>query len=296
MVFGALLYIDPNSTFLYKRKWAWDLDRTIRSFRPTHLLVCESWMSLYVDTLGGESWPHIVIDLHNVEAHLRLQSGGITAKIRARLMKHTECNLAAVAEEVWVCSDSDASLARQNVVDPRIVKVVPNKVDVSYYKGIPHTGIRSFGMVALWSYSPNEKAAEILLTEVWPKIGRSIPILVGKEPTAVMKEAAGNGALVTGEVDDVRRFLGKIRTMVIPLTEGGGTRMKILEAFAAGIPVVATAKAVEGIEAKHLKHCVICPVDEMATWVRKLWATPALEEKLRKNALELVKEKYSYAS
>ncbi len=284
---GLFLGYDPNSSFLFSFAKADRLASTILSFKPTHLLVCESWLVRYVDSLNGGYgfWFYHVLDLHNVEAFL--QHG-----IRQQLMYNAELDLCSFSDEVWVCSKDDQKLVRFLFGANSVV--VPNKVNLEYYKDVPRCQDKTIGMVGIWSYGPNGEAAKILL-DIWKEL---LPewrvVLVGRNPTEAMKEARGLGALITGEVADVRPFLGRIHTVVVPLLQGGGTRMKILEAMAAGVHVIASPKAVEGIQARHLEHLVICEPEEMAGWVRKLWDSPGLAETLRTNARALVKERYSW--
>jgi glycosyltransferase involved in cell wall biosynthesis len=75
-------------------------------------------------------------------------------------------------------------------------------------------------------------------------------VLVGSEPTEDMLAAAAREPRieVTGAVPDTAPFFGSATVVPVPLREGGGTRFKVLEALAAGVPVVSTAKGVEGLE------------------------------------------------
>ncbi len=290
ILLGLMEEWDPNCSYLFSWRKGRELDETIREFGPTHVLVCESWLWPYVQTLRGGYgfWFRLVLDLHNVEAVLRRQSG---QRLRGFLMEAAESSLMEMCDEVWVCSLRDAGFVRD--LYRREAVVVPNKVRVEDYQDLEHSTDTTFGMVAIWSYEPNSQAAENLLT-LWKELPESTVILPGKNPTGPMVRAFDEGALVPGEVEDVRLFLRMMRTCVVPLEKGGGTRIKILEAMAAGIPVVATPKAVEGIEGRHMEHFIICEVPEMRDWVRKLWDSPGLEAELSRNGRKLVREKYAW--
>lgn len=287
---GLLEEWDPNASYLFSWRKARELDETIREFGPTHVLVCESWMWPYVQTLRGSYgfWFHLVLDLHNVEAVLRRQSG---SRLRGWLMESAEMNLAECCDEIWVCSLRDAGFVRG--LYGRDAVVIPNKVKFEDYSDVQKSQDQSFGMVGIWSYPPNSEAATSLV-KLWERIPNSVLVMPGKNPTEEMRAAAERGALVPGEVEDVKPFLRQMRTVVVPLKQGGGTRIKILEAMAAGIPVVATPKAAEGIEGRHLEHFVICEEAEMKEWVRKLWDSPGLEATLSENGRKLVQEKYAW--
>ncbi len=283
---------DPNVTYLYSPKHMRSLIRLVKTFEPTHILVCESWMYRYMDSVRRKTRPRWrqIADFHNIESNLR-SGNGFLGVLRSFWMKRAEKWLCNSSDDIWVCSANDKKILDHLFWVPRS-QVVPNKVDFKYYQSVKPTKSLSIGMVGIWSYPPNAQAAEILVRDIWPKIGDlSKLILVGKNPTEVMLKSS---ASVTGEVDDVRDELSKIRTVVVPLLQGGGTRLKVLEAMASGIPVVATKKAVEGLDVKHLEHCVICQPWEMVDWVSKLWNDSQLENQLRENGRALVREKYSW--
>jgi glycosyltransferase involved in cell wall biosynthesis len=83
--------------------------------------------------------------------------------------------------------------------------------------------------------------------------------------------------------------------MVVPLFEASGTRYKILEAFAAKLPVISTRQGAEGLEVQDGKHLLIAEgAAEFASAVKQLAADEELANRLRENAFELIKENYSW--
>jgi glycosyltransferase involved in cell wall biosynthesis len=113
-----------------------------------------------------------------------------------------------------------------------------------------------------------------------------------------MIAAAGQdaGINVTGTVDSVLPYLEQPCVVTLPLTLGSGTRLKIIEAFAAGRPVVSTAKGAEGIDAIDGEHLLIREdVDAMADAVIDLWNRPALRQRLCAKAHDLVRTGYSWS-
>ncbi|MEI9976138.1 MAG: glycosyltransferase family 4 protein [Ignavibacteriota bacterium] len=101
-------------------------------------------------------------------------------------------------------------------------------------------------------YHPNSSAVRFFRSEVWPALRERWPSLVwrlvGKNPGAVSRYTSGDPRIeVTGEVDDAVRELARARVAVVPLLAGSGTRYKILEAWAAGLPVVSTTIGAEGL-------------------------------------------------
>jgi glycosyltransferase involved in cell wall biosynthesis len=120
--------------------------------------------------------------------------------------------------------------------------------------------------------------------------------LVGRGATGFMKEAAQQNfnIIVTGEIPDIRPYLAAASVMVVPLYKGGGTRFKILEAFAAGCPVVSTTKGAEGLNVENGKHLLIADdVDAMIEGIEQIWSNQNLAKTLIEFGYELVQSNYS---
>jgi glycosyltransferase involved in cell wall biosynthesis len=101
-------------------------------------------------------------------------------------------------------------------------------------------------------YHPNLDAVAYFRREIWPELCQRWPSLVwrliGKNPEAVSRFTAGDPRIqVTGAVEDAVAELARARVAVVPLLIGSGTRLKILEAWAAGVPVVSTTLGAEGL-------------------------------------------------
>ena len=88
--------------------------------------------------------------------------------------------------------------------------------------------------------------------------------IVGKNPGPATIALQSALVLTSSEVPDVRPYLTSATALAVPLTVGGGTRLKILEAFAAGVPVVSTAIGAEGIAANPGQHFYTAPPEEFA--------------------------------
>ncbi len=162
-------------------------------------------------------------------------------------------------------------------------------------------GPRSLLFLASFGYKPNADAAQQLIEQIYPLVKAEEPdirlLLVGQEPTALMQRAAAQdpAITVTGRVADVRPYLQQAALLVVPLQGGSGTRLKILEAFAAGCPVVSTPKGVEGIEAQDGLHLLVRDSAEaIALGILELGRDSALAERLAASAHRLVTQYYSW--
>ena len=99
-----------------------------------------------------------------------------------------------------------------------------------------------------------------------------------------------------GYVEDIRLAVARSSVCVVPLRVGGGTRLKILEAMALGVPVVTTAKGSEGLEAKDREHILLADSPTaFAARVIELLSDPILRLHLTANARQLVETHYEWA-
>lgn len=194
------------------------------------------------------------------------------------------------ADQVWVSSaiEQDA-LARH--VNGRSVRIMPN-IAPQPLRQASTGSIEAVGFVGWYRYAPNEAAAVELMAEIMPRLraagGPDLLTLIGREPTERMRRMAAKSSVrVTGEVDDVVRELHRAGVLVVPLRAGAGTRIKVLEAAAAGIPIVSTSFGVEGLAMRDGQEVLIAETaEEFAVAIRRL----VLDIDLRRRVAEAARE------
>jgi polysaccharide biosynthesis protein PslH len=134
-------------------------------------------------------------------------------------------------------------------------------------------------------HPPNRDAALRLATTIHPRLRARFPALrlhlVGDHPPHALQALASEHVVVTGRVPDITPFLDRTAVVVAPLRQGGGIRVKVLEALAAGKAVVASPLAVEGLEVVSGEHCLVADTDEeVVAAVSALLNDPALRARL----------------
>jgi glycosyltransferase involved in cell wall biosynthesis len=150
------------------------------------------------------------------------------------------------------------------------------------------------------NYRPNIDAAVWLGRTVWPALRARLPDLtlglVGQRPAdAVRALAAVPGITVTGAVADDRPYLWGATLYAVPMRYGGGVRLKLLNALAAGCPVISTTMGAEGVAAVHGQHLLLANHPEQ--WVRgvaRVRGEPKLREWLVEQGRALVRERYEW--
>ena len=115
-------------------------------------------------------------------------------------------------------------------------------------------------------HPPNADAARRLVRSIFPMILRKLPeatlTIVGADPPQDLVDAASDRVTVTGWVDDPSIYLAGAAVVLVPLRQGGGLRVKMLEACAAGKAIVASPMAVEGLSLGHGQEVMIAQTDE----------------------------------
>src|SRR5271166_5122342 len=162
----------------------------------------------------------------------------------------------AFAAATWVVavSESDAALIRDRF-GGRNVGVVENGINRRYYEGVrPDPDPRTILFLGSLDWRPNLDAVGLLLDRIFPAVRAAEPAarlcLVGRRPPPALIQKVRDvpGVALHADVPDVRPFLATSGIMVVPLRIGGGSRLKILEALAAGLPVISTRVGAEGLD------------------------------------------------
>lgn len=295
-----------------------ELEELISTFRPDIVIFEELWLHCYLPVVQKFNCK-IILDEHNVEAPLYLDKRKSSDKLIKRIkssmtfrkIMQSEQHIASKSEQVWFCSQADADLFSSLYQTSTQLCVVPNGINIDYYKEIRsgtfqlpneiEQGKHILLFVGRYSYIPNAVAAELLIEHIYPRLKALYSdfslILVGPSPTQKMVSASETNPsiFVTGCVDDVRPYLALSTAVIVPLLEGGGTRLKILEAFAAKRPVVSTSKGAEGLNTKDNKHLLIRNgVEDLVAGVSEIWSDQNFSKEMIENAYQLIKQKYSW--
>jgi sugar transferase (PEP-CTERM/EpsH1 system associated) len=280
------------------------LERMCREWRPDAIVVEFAQM-------GYARFPAdvpVVLDAHNVEHEIverqtRIDSSvsrRLYSRVNARKLQHEERALLKRVDGVAATSARDAELLTRLAPGIRPV-VVPNGVDCEAFAPRSHEidelSVLFFGSM---DYFPNTDAALYFAHEIWPSLRRAHPVLafdiVGRRPPeAVRALESTEGIRVAGLVEDIRNSIAAAAVVVVPLRAGSGTRLKVLEAMAMGVPVVSTRLGVEGLNVVDSEHLLIA--DEPGAFshaVASLLASPEARQRMGTAARKLVVEQYDW--
>ena len=280
------------------------LDRLVREQTIDLILVEFSQMAGYQFPTGVP----VVLDEHNVEFDLldrmAARESSVVRKffnsVEAKKFRREEIAACRVAALTLVTSERDGDLLRQHA--PRLrTATITNGVDCDQFARPagprkPDTAV----FVGATHYFPNEEGVLYFLREVFPRIkekqSRFRFTVVGGKPPMSIVQLQSDAVQVTGYVNDVRPFMWESSVFVVPLRMGGGTRFKIVEAFAAGIPVVSTRLGAEGIPVEDGRELLLADTPaEFAAAVLRVLANPGLAESLAQAGHEYVRRNFDWS-
>jgi polysaccharide biosynthesis protein PslH len=221
---------------------------------------------------------------------------------QARRMFEYEAGVCRQSAHVIAVSETDASRFREMFGVSR-VSAVPTGVDVDYFKpgpvgDIPATDLTFVGSM---DWLPNVDGILYFSREILPLIRQRKPdctlAVVGRNPSRETIELGiqDSRIRVTGTVADIRPYFWNSSVSIVPLRIGGGTRLKIFEAMAAGVPVVSTSIGAEGLPVTSGEDCYIADSpQEFADRCLDLLSDPQLHSRIASAGSHLVSSKCSW--
>lgn len=173
--------------------------------------------------------------------------------------------------------------------------VIPNGCDFEWIRdgGDPESAARECGVspdaftcvfLGSYDYAPNRRAASVIDERIAPTFPEMQFLLVGRDPPAV----SGDNVFTPGFVDDLPGTLGLADVALCPLFSGSGTKLKMLDYFAAGLPVVTTPVGVQGLDVEHERNALIYEdADGMCRGIERLQSSEKLRNQLSEAGLEV---------
>lgn len=260
-------------------------------------------LSGYMDLFEGIP---VAVTHHNIESILLSRRSHRAASKMAKTYVSHQAQLMSDEERCWaprvalnvLCSIADEDALKSIACGAKTV-VVPNGVDVNYFVPMraPREGVVSVGGT---TWFPNLDALEYAERDIVPAIRKLLPgttvSWVGRCSDSQKKHYERSSIAMTGYVDDVRPYLADAKCFIAPLRVGGGTRLKILDAWAMGKAVVSTPIGCEGLNARDGENILIRDSpDEFAEAVVAVLNDSELRQRLETNARKTAVDEYSWS-
>jgi polysaccharide biosynthesis protein PslH len=267
---------------LLEGKPLWAIDRFSAAYEPRLKKFLENWqpdiiqiefhvMGQYLPALASYPAPRVLVE-HEPGAESARESirshfskGWIMPRLDFLAWKRFESRIIQQVQTVVVFTDRDRRTVRE-FIDKTPMVQIPLGTEVSAHapsKASPEPLNLLF--VGNFKHPPNLDAADRLINQIFPKVLSQFPetklYIVGNQLPDGISQTANKNIVVTGYVPDVTPFLNQAGLVVVPLRLGGGMRVKVLEALAAGKAVIASSRAVEGLELVDGEHVILAEND-----------------------------------
>lgn len=304
---SSFLLAEPYLTRHYTfRAYRRQIDQLVRE-TPFDIIHCDS-ISL-TGNLDGLEKNRLVLTQHNIEqiiwaGYVEHAGRGLTRVFyqnQYRKVKRLEENLAETYGYVVTVSEEDRRRLATTFPSDRIV-VAENGVDPQAYEAdIPLETRRGVVFTGSLDWHPNVDGLLYFADHIVPHLKNACPncpvAVVGRHPGQVLKHrlAALPNAMLHADVPRIQPFLHGARVMMVSLRIAGGSRLKILEAMASGLPVVATSKGAEGLAVQDGEDIIIRDdPEQFALAIGELCRNDDLWRRISRRGRELVRERYAW--
>lgn len=251
----------------------------------------------------------VIVFTHNVEAEIYARHAENSSNLPWRMLwKNQHAKMCTFERDVLASADAVVAVAERDrrhfqleYQIERPISTIRTGVDLDYF------GFREAGpperlvFTGSMDWLANIDAIRYFVEKIAPRVDRAVVKelkVVGRAPpTDLVAQASASPLPVrfTGFVDDVRTEAAECGVFVIPLRVGGGTRLKVFEAMAMGLPIVSTSIGVEGLEIEDGIHYLNADTPEdFAAAIQRLNRDSALRTALARHARDYVERECSY--
>lgn len=308
---GALLNLFSRESYFVSRfffeEYREQLAQKLKEHSFDIVLIDGVFMASYMPLIRQYSKAKIVLRTHNVEhqiweRHLALEKNQlkkIYLTLQNNRLKTYEINAFKQADAIATITDEDKK---------NITNMVPGKPIVTCLTGIDLNRynftqeVSKPGSVfhfASMDWMPNVEAVDWLLNEVWEEVEKKLPgtqlVIAGRGMPERFKSLSNQHVKVVTEVENSSDFYATYDLMLVPLWSGSGLRIKLVEGFAYGKPIITTSIGAEGIPYQHGHDVIIADTaNDFAEAIVRVLSDPAYKQQLQKNARILAEQHFNY--
>jgi glycosyltransferase involved in cell wall biosynthesis len=274
------------------------------------------WMAQY-GLLGAGSGARLVLDEHNAcfQIFQRLAQGEknplkrLVLEREWKALKRYEAQACACFDRLVTVTEEDRVILEELVQGAGgaaggspVFATIPICVDTASILPVtPQDNSQDVLLLGTMFWPPNIEGALWFARQVWPRVRQRLPqatfTLVGKNPPEAVRalQSEGTGIRITGYVPDPLPYLERAAAFVVPLFSAGGMRVKIVDGWRWGLPVVSTSIGAEGIRYTDSENILIRDDAEgFAEAIIRLLQDQEMNRKLRQNGRRWVEEKYDW--
>jgi polysaccharide biosynthesis protein PslH len=206
----------------------------------------------------------------------------------------------AFAQVVWVTDEDQKAVGSSQGNHAVRNQVIPIATDTATRPAVKRSGAFRVTFLGGMHWPPNAEGVSWFAERVWPRVLKAVPsavlTLIGKgAPKKLCRQGPGSKVEVTGYVADLERYLSETVAFIVPLRSGAGMRVKILDAWCWGLPVISTSVGAEGISTVHAENLLIADDEEsFADCLVRVMRERALAQRLSENGRAAVEMLYDW--
>lgn len=293
-----------HSVRFYREAYAAKLQELIGNFAPDVIQMESIYLSSYLPQVRRQTKAPVIQRLHNIEYQVWERLAAETAHpVKRFYLRNLALRIKKYEQKIWNDFDlllpitgADAALIATSGSRTKML-VAPFGIDINESNTTLIKEEWDGYHIGAMDWLPNEEAMRWFSREIWPDLHAAIPVFrfyfAGRNMPEWCREVQEDGLHCMGEVPDAGAFIASKKILIVPLRSGGGIRVKILEAMAAGKLVISTAVGMQGIAAISGVHYL--EANNKADFIRQVaWCLdhkPAAE-KIALAGRELVRQQY----
>lgn len=283
-------YYHENMSKLINKKACEDID----------VVITDMPMAFYAKKIRGPKIVYAFDAVSNYNHNMYKKSKSFASRIYWYLNYLKIHNYEKVYNSFDCCilvNEKDRKILEKDIHIP--LEVIPNGVDTFYFRNSSPEGEVRLVFLGDMSTPPNNDAVKYFVENIYPEVLKEQSVkfyVVGRNPSAYISTLKDDSNIVvTGSVDDVRKYLTKGSIFVTPMISGTGIKNKILEAMSMELPVISTSCGISGINGENHVHFLLADTpDEFKDNILKLIHDEKLREKIGSEARIFVENNYSW--
>lgn len=286
--------------YFYNSKIQVALDQYITEVQPEHIFCQLTRMAEYVKNKNiPKTIDYQDVFSYGVKRRMQISPFYMKSILNSeykRLLNY-EAEIFDAFDNKIIISETDRDLIPHPLNGK--IEVIPNGVDYQYYHYMECEKEFDVVFIGNMGYPPNIDAANFLIKEVKPLVEIEFSELkiciAGANPHHSVKNFESDNVIVTGWVDDIRKYYAKSKIFIAPMRIGTGLQNKLLEAMAMGIPCITTSLSNSALNAEDAKEILVGnTAEELADCIVRLLTNSRLRSEISENALKFIKTKYNW--
>jgi glycosyltransferase involved in cell wall biosynthesis len=249
---------------LWLRAYRERVREVVREFEPNVVQFEYTAMAQYLGALAGSGVGRVLVE-HDPEAGAAGAAGTLTSRLDARAWRRFRRQALRRVDAAVVFTERDRAAVERSAGDTPVVRI-PFGADLADGTSSPAESNGSLLFVGNFVHPPNVDAARRLVASIFPRLRDSHPgcvlYIVGDRPPPELLRDPQPGVTVTGWVADLAPYMERAAVVVAPMRKGGGMRVKVLDALAAGKAVVASPLSTEGLDVADGEQLRVATTDD----------------------------------